>query len=121
MAEYTNGPSTQATFLPEDQAREKYPACPSAPGSQPGGYGRGAPIFTRRHYESIAATLKARHPKGPYPADWFGIVRELADAFQADNPRFDRGRFMVACGMSDPARPLPSPGKIRPESACRPP
>lgn len=27
------------------------------------------------------------------------IARNLADALQADNPRFDRHRFLVACGV----------------------
>ena len=28
------------------------------------------------------------------------IARNLADALQADNPRFDRHRFLVACGVN---------------------
>lgn len=27
------------------------------------------------------------------------IARELANALQADNPRFDRARFLTACGV----------------------
>lgn len=27
------------------------------------------------------------------------IARNLADALQADNPRFDRARFLEACGV----------------------
>jgi len=27
------------------------------------------------------------------------IARNLANALQADNPRFDRDRFLVACGV----------------------
>jgi hypothetical protein len=27
------------------------------------------------------------------------LARNLADALQADNPRFDRARFLVACGV----------------------
>ena len=28
------------------------------------------------------------------------LVAGMADVFAADNPRFDRGRFMAACGMA---------------------
>jgi hypothetical protein len=28
------------------------------------------------------------------------IARNLADALQGDNPRFDRDRFLVACGVN---------------------
>jgi hypothetical protein len=28
------------------------------------------------------------------------IARNLADALEADNPRFDRHRFLVACGVN---------------------
>ena len=27
------------------------------------------------------------------------LARNLADALQADNPRFDRDRFLTACGV----------------------
>lgn len=27
-----------------------------------------------------------------------GVAREIASVFQQDNPRFDRRRFMAACG-----------------------
>ncbi len=28
------------------------------------------------------------------------LARNLADALQADNPRFDRARFLEACGVN---------------------
>ena len=28
------------------------------------------------------------------------LARNLAEALQADNPRFDRHRFLVACGVN---------------------
>jgi hypothetical protein len=28
------------------------------------------------------------------------IARNLADALQGDNPRFDRARFLTACGVN---------------------
>ena len=28
------------------------------------------------------------------------LARNLADALQVDNPRFDRARFLAACGLS---------------------
>tara|TARA_R100000306_G_C4245196_1_gene77690 strand:- start:105 stop:227 length:123 start_codon:yes stop_codon:yes gene_type:complete len=30
------------------------------------------------------------------------IVVELADTFEKDNPRFDRARFIEACGLGIP-------------------
>ena len=65
--------------------------------------------MTRKHYEKVAQAFRDYHLE---------IVREcgdgesltnakldtvqnigdiLADIFQADNPRFDRGRFLSAC------------------------
>lgn len=45
------------------------------------------PMFQRRHYEAIAALLKAH----PHMA-----VAPWADMLSEDNPRFDRDRFYRA-------------------------
>jgi len=44
---------------------------------------RPAPLFSRRHYEAIAAWYR----------DDGDSISALADLFEADNPRFDRDRF----------------------------
>lgn len=60
----------------------------------------------RKHYEAVAAVLRAAAPS-PYgyvcsecgsPEDhvFDDIVQGLADLYAADNPRFDRARFLAA-------------------------
>ena len=57
------------------------------------------PIFSAKHYDAIAAalyqvkTLKRirRNKLFDYLTDW------LANAFAADNPRFQRKRFLAVC------------------------
>lgn len=53
----------------------------------------------KKHYEAIAKIIE------PF---WFNdldsptataIARRLADYFEQDNPRFDRARFLQACGV----------------------
>ena len=59
-------------------------------------------MFTRKHFEAVAAILKAQDTEN---YDVFKAVREIArnmaDVFQASNERFDRNRFMQACGFED--------------------
>ena len=58
------------------------------------------PTFQRRHYEAIASVLddldgsKIGLSRGTH-AD---ICQSMADKFAADNPKFNRDRFMTACG-----------------------
>lgn len=49
--------------------------------------------FTRQHYVAIAKIL-AKHKSEQASA----IAKELADLFAADNPNFDRNRFLQAAG-----------------------
>lgn len=54
------------------------------------------PMFTRRHYEAIAATIKAH--------DWppilvHDVIRVFARMFEDDNLNFKRGKFLDACGV----------------------
>ena len=65
-------------------------------------------MFTRRHHEAIARAVAAsrnvladcdRHHEA------LGGVHEvevrLANTFEDDNPRFDRARFLTACGIDE--------------------
>lgn len=46
--------------------------------------------MSRKHYEAIATILRQSYA----PRD---VVKAFADAFAADNPRFDKARFIAAC------------------------
>lgn len=57
--------------------------------------------MTRKDYELIAAAIKATKPPSHHQAadqqhEW--TASTLADALGRDNPRFDRERFIKACG-----------------------
>ena len=67
--------------------------------------------MSKKDYILIAETISAQletssledgHPDASYN-EGLAIKRTahaLADAFAADNPRFDRDRFLIACGAS---------------------
>jgi len=66
-------------------------------------------LFQRRHYEALAkSVVDATKPiDGEVAAIWAARVstmREasgvLADLLAKDNPRFDRSRFLIACGFT---------------------
>jgi len=63
-------------------------------------------MMTRQNFKVIAAILKDNLIIDPYSeyedgrvAQVHYIAVELADAFQNDNPRFDRVKFLEACGL----------------------
>lgn len=69
-------------------------------------------MLSKRHYEAIAEQLKASASpawddtaRAVFPTtakeQWFDIVGRIASYFAADNPRFDRARFLRACGMEE--------------------
>jgi hypothetical protein len=62
-----------------------------------------APAFTRRHYQQVAEALNEDRERFDVDgAVRFGIesaAKALCDVFAADNPRFDRDRFLAAVGV----------------------
>jgi len=61
-----------------------------------------------RHMAFIAATLKETMPPAGMYQDheairetWEDIVKHFASQLRASNPRFDRDRFLKACGYID--------------------
>ena len=50
--------------------------------------------MTKKHYEAIASIVKLNFD-GTQPV----LARDLADYFEQDNPKFDRARFLEACGV----------------------
>lgn len=71
-----------------------------------------SPLFQHRHYRAIAATLAKTKPMPGYSAmastKWLADITALADMFAADNPRFDRERFLEACN----GRPISPKDKV---------
>lgn len=56
--------------------------------------------MTKRHFEAIAAIVKSvarYHDADKVTAK--AIAEDLAFYFAKENPRFDRGRFLTACGF----------------------
>ena len=68
--------------------------------------------MTRKDYQLIADALNSAHSAGT-PAHFLNdygkgrryavenIAHSLADALASDNPRFQRAKFLAACGLSD--------------------
>ena len=48
--------------------------------------------MTRKHYQAIAELIS----RGVDPVE---LVHLLSDIFEEDNPRFDRAKFLKACGL----------------------
>lgn len=67
--------------------------------------------MTKKHFAAFAAQIKAQYAL-PHDAGWnaeqstfyraalAAIARSFADMAKQTNPRFDRGRFMDACGFT---------------------
>ena len=62
-------------------------------------------MLTRKVCEQVAASVKKSVDKADetLDANLYGfaaeMANELADYFQKENPRFDRDRFLDACGL----------------------
>ena len=77
--------------------------------------------MTKKDYELIALGLRMAKPSrniNPYPIEaqgqkiidvyaygkdnaWNNACKTLADYLSTDNPRFDKKRFLTACGIED--------------------
>lgn len=54
--------------------------------------------MTRKHFQLVADCIAAQLPEIGHTAAW-KIANSLAVEFESLNPRFDRARFMAACGV----------------------
>jgi len=50
--------------------------------------------MSRKHYQLIAAAIQ-----GAYRKDALSEIHALIDALARENPRFDRSKFLTACGL----------------------
>jgi hypothetical protein len=58
--------------------------------------------MSRKDYESLARAIREQHEREPYLESRQAIMRTallIANVLAADNPRFDRERFLEACGL----------------------
>lgn len=66
-------------------------------------------MFTRQHYKAIAEIIKEQQKEASkacgmgfsFTCKIGRLAIELADYFAKDNPRFDRERFLAACGLTE--------------------
>lgn len=67
------------------------------------------PKFQKRHYEAIATVIADMSHEAAVPgvrmlfssSETVDLARRLADYFAIDNPRFQRDRFLRACGVAE--------------------
>lgn len=60
--------------------------------------------MTKKHYIAIAKVIRSNINAGVGLGEIYGIeslALALADTFAAENARFDRGRFLAACGVEE--------------------
>ena len=56
--------------------------------------------MTRKDYIALAQALTVtRRDRKQSEETWREAVQNIADVLQADNGRFNRRRFLVACGL----------------------
>ena len=63
--------------------------------------------MTRKDYEAIARAVRYAKPLNPSQSLLSGIANSvletvainIAEVMEMDNPRFDRDRFLTACGV----------------------
>jgi len=66
------------------------------------------PVYNSRHYADLAAFIEAEpekviplYSKRLMMEAKYKVAKRLADRFAADNPRFDRVKFLEDCGVSE--------------------
>lgn len=63
------------------------------------------PSMSRAHFQLVADVIRARvrlHGARPLRVSTLQeLTKDFADAFAATNPRFNRRRFIEACGFND--------------------
>lgn len=64
--------------------------------------------MTKKDYELIAGTLKPMqftildgNRWDGEPSDYENVCNDFANALQKHNPKFDRKKFLTACGITD--------------------
>lgn len=57
--------------------------------------------MTKKHFEAFAQVLRPYVERADEQdrTTVLSIVETIADTFQYENPRFDRARFLRACGL----------------------
>lgn len=66
--------------------------------------------LSRKDYEAVAAVIDTARPKGTNLSGYeagghdalLDVAHDLANIFEASNPRFDRRRFLAACFTNNP-------------------
>jgi hypothetical protein len=60
--------------------------------------------FSRKHYCAVAAIIAsdrtAMNTSYDYRAALESVAHRMADHYQADNPKFNRARFLAACKVT---------------------
>lgn len=60
--------------------------------------------MTRKDYVMIAEIFKSNREEFIEGEDGYAVIgilaNQIANGLEADNPRFDRHRFLVACGVN---------------------
>lgn len=57
-------------------------------------------MLTHKHFEAIAAVFRQALPRDNH-AVALQIALNLCVVFKAENPAFDRARFLAACGFPE--------------------
>jgi hypothetical protein len=57
--------------------------------------------MTKKHYEAIASIIanKVKNPSHN-KITLYVVATEMSHYFQNDNPKFNRARFLTACGIN---------------------
>lgn len=60
-------------------------------------------MMSKKHYVEIAKAIRACEQPATVEtaASISELAQRLASVFQNDNPRFDRARFLTACGLGE--------------------